>query len=115
MTADARLTDAKLTEAEFWAELDALGEDRVRELVVTGRFSNANQELRLAEDWLRRKDEQRDDEKARGERLVARENLRIARSAKKAAWVAAKAAWVAAITSVIAVVISVFALVFATE
>jgi len=88
------MTQETFTKEKFWAELDDLGEEEVRDRIVTGRYGAGNKKLQLAREWLRRRET---------ERIEAsnREQIRIARSAKNAAWAAAMAAIIAAVCAVI--------------
>jgi len=82
------------TKEEFWAELDALGEEEVRtRTFVKHQFGDVGDKRALAEEWLSQKGSER------SERSNA-EQMRIARSAKNAAWAAAIAAIVAAIAAI---------------
>lgn len=75
----------KLTKEEFWTELEALGEDEVHTRVHTKIYSEANNKLPLAKEWLRLKEKNR-----QGAKDAA--NLEAARSASEAAKRAAAAA-----------------------
>lgn len=77
------------TAEQFWKKLDDIGEDKVRENIVAGRYSTANKKLQLAEEWVRRKVQSRNDERET-------ESLEIAASARDAAVDAARAAEAAA-------------------
>lgn len=46
---------------EFWAELNTLGEDQVREYVGLGLY--ANKKKKFAKEWLSQKETQRSDNK----------------------------------------------------
>jgi len=73
------------TKEEFWAKLDALGEDAVT-LNIDRQIYGPNSEKRvLAKDWLRRKAQERSD-------ASQAEQIAIARSAAEAAWEAAREA-----------------------
>ena len=88
----------KAEKDRLWAELDALGEDQVREnlgLSGYGRKGGSVQE------WLRKKDQERSDERDRSNTAMTLANLNIARSAKNAAWTAAVAAIIAIIVSIL--------------
>ena len=73
------------TKEEFWIELDAIGEELVRERVVTKKYGKAGDKLALAEEWLRIKEQERKD-------AIVQEHLDIARSAGRHAttanWIA---------------------------
>ena len=76
---------------EFRAELEALGEDEVRQLTfVRKRYGEVGSKRAFVDEWLRSK------ERERSERSNS-EQRRIARSAKNAAWAAAIAAIIAGI------------------
>lgn len=73
------------TKKDFWAELEALGEEQVRERLATKRYGNVGDRKALAEEWLRVQEESRKDASQSAQ-------IEIARSAKDAAWSAAEAA-----------------------
>ncbi len=116
------------TKEQFWAELDALGEEEVRVRVVTKRYGNASAKRSLAEEWLRSKDQEHKDSSAAEQIAVARDaanaardaadsardNVSAARDAADAAWVAAreaktanKIAKAAVIMAMIAIIVSI--------
>ena len=80
---------------DFFAQLDGLGEDQVRENIAAGVYNPTR--TRLAEEWLRRKDQA----SARIAADSARESVREARRANTIA----TAAIVIAIVSIIIAVI----------
>jgi len=82
----------------FFASLDELGEERVRERLAQGRTYGVEKH-RLAQEWLRRRENSRSD-------ADSFEQKRIARSAKNAAWTAAIAAIIAAIAAVASIFLS---------
>lgn len=89
-----------MPDPEVWAKYDAIGEDEVRKRIVSKNY--AGQNLALAQEWLRRKDQERAEVESSRKDASNREQINIARSAKNAAWIAAIAAIVAAIAAVIA-------------
>ena len=68
---------------DFFAQLDGLGEDQVRESIAAGVYNPTR--TRLAEEWLRRKDQER-------ENALTREQMDIARDAAASARIAADSA-----------------------
>ena len=94
------------TRDEFWAELEQLGEDAVRERVITGKFGSGNKKLPLAEEWLRLKEKSRSDAAANAAHDLDVETVRVAKSARDAAWVAAGCAVIAVIISLVALYFS---------
>ena len=91
------------TKESFWAELEKIGEDAVRIRVVTQAYGKVGPKLALAEEWLRRKDQERREASDALSMASSREANRIARSAKNAAWIAATAAIIAAICAMVAI------------
>ena len=82
---------------DFRTELEALGEDKVRELTfVRNRYGDVGSKRAFVDEWLLSK------ERGRSERSNS-EQRRTARSAKNAAWVAAIAAIIAAICAIISI------------
>ena len=77
---------------DFFAELEKQGEDQVREGIAVGIYSAAK--TRLAEEWLRRKDQERSERRASHKKTM--ETV-----AAIAAIVAAVAATIGAISSTI--------------
>ena len=53
------MAEGTFTTQQFWAELDALGEETVRERVVVGAYGSGHNKKELAQEWLRRKDQAR--------------------------------------------------------
>jgi hypothetical protein len=81
------------SKADFWAELDSLGEDIVRERLIAKRYGDVGPKHDLAIEWLRIKDQGRLEE--REGRRQTRETI-----AAIAAIVAAVAATIGAISSI---------------
>lgn len=78
---------------QFWAELDAIGEDEVRARIATKKYGVGNHKLELAELWL----EQRN----RAAEAKSTENQRaIDRGALYASWAAVGISLVALIVSI---------------
>jgi hypothetical protein len=86
--------------------MDEWGEDEIRLKIAQRLFGTDSEKLSLAQEWLRRKSQDRVDEAERLQRESSLESNQIARSAKNAAWAAAIAAIIAAICAVIAVFLS---------
>ena len=82
------------TKETFWAELDKLGEEKVRERIVAKAYGEAGHKRAFAEDWLRNRE---------ASRLAAAENRRNTTQtiAAIAAIVAATAATIGAIASIL--------------
>jgi hypothetical protein len=98
---------------EQLARFEEMGEDAVRILAYTKRFTTPNQ--RLAIKWLAQKDQ----ESERRKEASQAEQIAIARSAKDAAWEAARAAnkantiaATAVAMAIIAIIISAFAWIY---
>ena len=53
------------TAAKFWAKLDELGEEQVRLNIIGQIYGPNSDKLRLANEWLRRKAQEREDAAAR--------------------------------------------------
>ena len=89
---------------DFRVQLDAMGEEAVREKLVGGLFGDRRKEI--AERWLLERDHQRS--RSDQDRMLASmdEQARAARSAKNAAWGAAIAAIIAATVAVVSVTAS---------
>lgn len=87
------------TKDSFWAELDRLGEDEVRNRLIANRYGLGQQKKPLAQAWLQERERSRAD-------ASSLEQMRIARSAKNAAWAAAIAAIIAAIAAIVSIAIS---------
>lgn len=94
------------TKAQFWAELEVLGEDVVRERVIAKVYGSGNRKLELAQEWLRVQEEKRTDARTTSAHELNVEALKTAKSAKNAAWVAAASALIAAIAAVVAIFLS---------
>jgi hypothetical protein len=47
------------TKDELWAELAVLGEEKVREFFVVGRYGDVGEKRALVESWLRAKEDER--------------------------------------------------------
>jgi hypothetical protein len=92
------MAQTTFTKESFWAELDALSEDEVRARVRTSIY--VLEKRQLAELWLEKKAQERNDRSSSAQ-------MRIARSAKNAAWAAATAAIAAAIIAAIGTAISI--------
>lgn len=92
------------TAEQFFAELEKTGEDVVRTRVATRTVYGAgNKKHQLAEEWLRRKDQERRD-------AIDAENLSIAKAARDAALDAAKAARHANRIATIALIVATLAI-----
>ncbi len=48
------MSQTQFTADEFFAELEALGENRVRERLIGGVYGSGNSKKELAQEWLRR-------------------------------------------------------------
>jgi len=79
--------------SEFWQKLEQDGEEVVRRRIAEGVYAKKKRDL--VEEWLRKRDLDRD-QKRHNEVAV------IARSAKRAAWVAASGAILSAIAAILA-------------
>jgi hypothetical protein len=95
------------TKQKFWAELEELGEDGVRERLIGKIYSSANHKKELAEEWLRVQEGIRSEIKENEIRSQNKESIDISRSAKNAAWVAAVCAAIAILISIAAICISI--------
>jgi hypothetical protein len=84
---------------EFYAELLKLGEDKVRDNLLSKVYGDVGNKRTYAEAWLAQR------ERARSEASNL-EHLRIAKSANTAAWIAAISAIIAIICAIISIVIS---------
>ena len=82
------------TQDELEAELEKLGEDKVRAQLATSVYGDAGNKRALVVEWLRKKDQ------SRSERREKRRNIRDTIAAI-AAIVAAVAATIAAVASII--------------
>ncbi len=89
-------------EETFWPDLEKLGEDKVKLRVQMKEWGPGSPKQLLAEEWLRRKEQERSDAAATRHINSIEEANRIARSAKNASWFAAIAALIALIVSVVA-------------
>lgn len=89
---------------DFNARYDEWGEAKVREMIGLGRLDGRG--LLPAQEWLRRKEEERANQDRSAREATSAEDRRTARSAKNAAWAAAIAAIVAAIAAVVTAVIA---------
>ena len=93
---------------EQLARFEEMGEDAVRILAYTQRFTTPNQ--RLAIKWLAQKYQ----ELERRREASQAEQIAIARSAKDAAWEAARAAKKANTIAIIAVTMAIVAIIIST-
>ncbi len=93
-----------VTDEQLWAELEEIGEDKVRTRLATNVYGHAGNKRVLVEEWLRRKDQARKDSSNR-------EQIAIARAAAAAAWDATGAARSAAKTAKIALTIAVISII----
>lgn len=94
---------------EFLAMLESLSENKIREHIASGAWSEPRK-VRLAEELLRRKYQERLDTNEARRDASNFEQIRIARSAKNAAWAAAIAAIIAAIIAAVAAVIAYYSM-----
>ena len=85
------MTDT-FTRKSFWAELETLGEESVRVRIMTGAYAPKSAKRQLAEEWIRKKDQERADDLEARKLASQSEQIDIARDAKDAAWAAADAA-----------------------
>jgi hypothetical protein len=53
------MAEGTFSTEQFWAELDALGEEKVRERAVVGAYGSGHNKKELAQEWLRQKDQAR--------------------------------------------------------
>lgn len=74
-----------ISKADFWAELDRLGEEQVRENLLRKAYGDVGSKHDFVLEWLRVKESERKE-------ASQSEQTEIARSAKDAAWAAAEAA-----------------------
>ena len=91
---------------EFFAELEEIGEDEVRKRFATGRIYDHGKSP-LVEEWLRRKDQEREDSLNREQIEIAREAATSARDAARAARSAVNTAKIVAIIAAIAIILSI--------
>ncbi|KMS59974.1 hypothetical protein V474_07705 [Novosphingobium barchaimii LL02] len=91
-----RIEIPKRAKQRRFEQFERMGEARVRELILIGRYTG--QTLEWAREWL-----SRFDNASREERMEAsnRESSQTARSAKNAAWAAAIAAVMAVIVPIV--------------
>ena len=94
------------TKEQFWAELEALGEEEVRVRIATHRYGNASDKRALAVEWLQKKERERLIELDRSNREINLGILHTSKSAKNAAWAAAIVAIIATICTVVIAVLS---------
>lgn len=80
--------------SEFWEKLENEGEDTVRRRLAEGVYGAKKKPL--VEEWLKKKDFERDIDKNK-------DLFHVAKSAKRAAWVAAIAACISAIAAFITI------------
>src|SRR4051794_40231020 len=90
------MAQATITKEEFWATLEKLGEEEVRNRLAIGDYGDSGWRRGLVKEWLRRKDQERSE----ATNLALR---RAARSANTAAWIAAIAAIIAAICAIVSI------------
>ena len=95
-----------LTPDEFFAELEKTGEHQVRAQFVTASVYGSS-ERDLAEEWLRRKDQERKDSFNREQLEIARDAADAARDAARAAKTAANTAKIALVIAAISIIISI--------
>ena len=87
------------TAEQFFAELEALGEESVRLNLIAKKYGSGNHKKELAEEWLRLlEDQRREDREAASERRAER-MISTARLANIIAVIAAITAIIAAITA----------------
>lgn len=82
----------RVTKAQLWAQLEVVGEERVRTNLALKHYGDVGGKRALVELWLASKDQQRSEESARRNEASQSEQIDIARDAKDAAWAAADAA-----------------------
>jgi hypothetical protein len=88
------------TKTQFWAELEQVGEDVVRERVGGKVYSEGNYKLAFAKEWLRLQEMRRSDGAAAAAHQLNVENLRTTKSARYSAWLAATCAVIAVVFSI---------------
>jgi CHASE3 domain sensor protein len=81
---------------QLWDELEEVGEDKVRASLAANVYGKAGKKSTLVEEWLRRKDQGREDSLNREQTEIARDAATSARDAADAARDAADAALEAA-------------------
>lgn len=89
------------TKERFWAELDQIGEEGVRERIVTKRFATHNHKLALAEEWLARRERATAHESASAAAKVTADAARTNRMTMYAAWSAVGISVLALIVSLV--------------
>lgn len=94
-------------QSAFKAQLESIGEERVREVLTTGAMSDPKK-VPLAREFLRQKDQARSDALEHRKDASIREQIDIERSAKNAAWAAAIAAIIAAICATISIAVTLY-------
>ena len=98
---------------EFYAELEALGEDTVRDRLATKVYGDAGHKRELVEEWLRRQRQEHDDAVTREQTEIARDAAASARAAAAAARDAANEARTANRIAKIAIVIAIISAIIA--
>ncbi len=104
-----KMTQGTFSKDQLWAELEALGEAKVRERLVTKAYGDVGHKRALVEEWLRLKDQARSEavtreqiDIARAAANAARDSADEARKANTNARIASAIATIAAIVSIIA-------------
>lgn len=76
------MTQETYNETDFWATLDAIGEDQVRINIIKKIYGDHGAKRELTLEWLRRKEESRATEASDKRDKREEETLDIAKSAK---------------------------------
>lgn len=106
-----------ITADEQWRKLDAVGEDGVRQKLAQGAYGE--QKIPLVNEWLGRKERQRNDARAQGQdsredqslklsaeaNSIAREGHTLARRSNIAAWSAVAISLLALAVAIVSVII----------
>ncbi len=79
----------------FWSELDELGEDKVREKLE----NYGNRRRGAVDEWLRKKDQEKSDVRARSKEAISLESLKTAKTANNIMTVSAIIAVIAIIVT----------------
>ena len=90
----------------LWAELEAAGEQAIRERLVSGNFGRTGAKREQVEEWLRQKDQSRTDAAMREQAAIARDAASSARLAAEEARTANTRAQTANKIAIIAIAIA---------
>lgn len=100
---------------EFEKKIEATGEEQVRKNLAQGIYGNPGDprsKAPLVQNWLDKKDSQREEVKVKEELNISKEANRIAKESNEIARSAKNASWLAIAISIVSIIISTLIVIF---